>query len=578
MYSDFVSGETDDLTQDKGTFIGFLKNTVKRYGLVFEENSQKVVLLNGKNCMSCKQNHNKANIIVSNGVIKYKCDNRDYEYDLFKITVDPNAHSSLSNQEKVNAIYKGQAGLVDLLLAEFIGLIKCCDTKSLLIYNGMSKLWESLTLPAAAFVLGHWVRQSLDRHIDTMEECRKQFTKENSQYITFTEILDTTKKLYKQSENIGFMKNVVSPLVGHIYNNNTNTLLSGDPNYFPIANQMMVNLTTGEVSIRDYTYNFVYECNVNYLGNEYDCVNAKRFMKDVFRDNESIEYMQQLIGYFLSGKVNDRSFYIFWGVGRNGKSSLINILERIMGKGHYLNTLSDLVFINNGNRSTATPELVPIIGSRLCVVSETKEGETLNTTRIKQLTGDDDVPCRKLYGDSMTFRHSSKFIMITNEPPSFDVDQTSMTDRIKFIPFTARFVSENPSEGETLEDNNFISDLKSKYLDEVFTYFVQGAIKYNKNKILKVPESHRMARENYIESIDDLSSFIKEHCEIGKNLSVLSSEFLEKYNEWAESSNATKLNFKTIKCKMEKRKYDRRRNNKGMIYTGLGLKDEIVNI
>ena len=595
---DFAGHEMKVLTKTKETFKGFLKQTVERYGLSFIPHSQKVVSLNGKQCMSCKQLHETGNIIVSNGMIKYKCHNRDYEFNLFKITVDPNVHSSLFTQETVNAIFSGQSGTVDLLLSEFISLIKCCDTKSLLIYNGMSKLWESLSLPAGAFVLGHWVRQSLNHHNIKMDKHRSSFDSDSKDYAICTKIMNATQKLIEQTEYISFMKIVASALAGHIYNSNTNSLLSGDPNHFPVTGRNMINLTTGITAERDCTYNFIHECDVKYLGNEYDCVNAKRFMKDLFGDQGSIEYMQQLIGYFLTGKVSDRSFYIFWGKGRNGKSTLINILERIMGKGHYLNTLSDLVFINHGNRSTATPELIPIIGSRLCVVSETKEGETLNTTRIKQLTGDDDIPCRKLYGDSMTFKHSSKFIMITNEPPSFDVDQVAMTDRIKFIPFNARFVSQdkineslnkkgkpaenkNPEEKEEivrfiLEDPDFIDDLKTKYLDEVFTYFVQGAIKYNKTGILKVPIKHRESYDRYIDSIDDLSIFIKERCDKDKdgnqNFSVGSTEILNGYNEWAIMTNSSRLNFRTMKSKMESKGYPRKRTNRGLEYLGIRLK------
>lgn len=382
---------TDDIIDNEDAFRAILNNTVRKCGLTFDHNNSNIVNLNGNPCLSCKQYHTTGNIIVSNGFIVYRCDNRDYDVSLFKMTVDPNVHASVFNQEVVNAVYKGQSGLVDLLIAEFQRLIKCCDNKSIIIYNGLSKLWETLSVMAGAYVLGHWVRQSLEHHIKSIYQYRSKYDKDSKEYETFSEILFTTQNLLVKTEYLSFMKNVVLTLMGEIYKADTNSMLPGDSNYFPVNDRKVVNLNTGDICDRDYTHNFIHECNVTYLGNDYDCINAKKFIKDLFMDQDSINYMQILLGYFLTGKINDRSFYIFWGKGRNGKSTLINILELILGNGHYINILSDSVMINTNNKTAATPELIPIIGSRLCVVSETKEGESLNASRIKQLTGDDAI-------------------------------------------------------------------------------------------------------------------------------------------------------------------------------------------
>lgn len=563
------------LIENEETFNGFIKNTVERYGLSLLPNNRSVVLLNDK-CMSCKQNHNTGNIIVSNGFIKYKCEYRDYEFDLFKITIDPNVHKSIFSQKIVNAVYNGQRGIVELLLTEFISLIKCCDNKTILLYNGMTRLWQSLSIPGAAFVLGYWVGQSLENHISSMIKYRENIDISSNDYKTWTEIIYTTNKLLEQTLSLSYMKNVISSLIDHIYDSNNSSCLAGDSDYFPILDRKVINLTNGQISERDSTHNFTYECNVNYLGNDYDCVNAKKFMKDLFKDNESVEYMQKMMGYFLTGKTLDKSLYIFCGGGRNGKSSLISILERIMSKGNYINKLSNSLFIDNGKNDLLS-ELTGIIGSRLCIISDDNQRKNLNVNRIKQLLKDDTISYRKKYNNKViTFRHSSKFLLITDDPPYFDVDQITIRDSIKYIPLNTKFVKKDSNEEGIVEDQNFINELKTEKLNEIFTYFVQGAIKYNQNNNMEIPSTHKIAYDEYIESLDDLSMFIKTECETEPDNEVRTSEFLNKYNEWARKTNAKILTSKTLKFKMERRNYKYGKSRGDRCYKGIKLKHNYV--
>jgi len=104
--------------------------------------------------------------------------------------------------------------------------------------------------------------------------------------------------------------------------------------------------------------------------------------------------------------------------------------------------------------SSATPHLIPLIGARLAVLSETKKNEKLNEKIIKQLTGNDKISCRALYGSQIEFRAICKLILLTNNKPGFNSDDLAMIDRLRYSPFKSRF-TDNPKKGEMKKRRGF---------------------------------------------------------------------------------------------------------------------------
>jgi len=58
-----------------------------------------------------------------------------------------------------------------------------------------------------------------------------------------------------------------------------------------------------------------------------------KFFLDVSTGSEAKKaYLQKILGYFLTGDVpNGRTFYIFYGMGANGKSAVMDIMSEDYG-------------------------------------------------------------------------------------------------------------------------------------------------------------------------------------------------------------------------------------------------------
>ena len=80
-------------------------------------------------------------------------------------------------------------------------------------------------------------------------------------------------------------------------------------------------------------------------------------------DPEVRTYLQRLAGYALTGHVRERVIAIFWGTGRNGKSTFVEALKHTFGD-HAHQSSTDLIMQRRGvDASAASPELEPCRGN-----------------------------------------------------------------------------------------------------------------------------------------------------------------------------------------------------------------------
>jgi putative DNA primase/helicase len=101
-------------------------------------------------------------------------------------------------------------------------------------------------------------------------------------------------------------------------------------------------------------------------------------------DHELIRFLQQWLGYGLSGLTKEHALVFIYGGGGEGKSTFLNTASRILG--NYAVTSSMDTF--TASRSDKHPtDLAMLRGARFVTASETEEGRPWAEARIKQLTG-----------------------------------------------------------------------------------------------------------------------------------------------------------------------------------------------
>ncbi|HAT52710.1 MAG TPA: hypothetical protein DCS80_05485, partial [Betaproteobacteria bacterium] len=152
-------------------------------------------------------------------------------------------------------------------------------------------------------------------------------------------------------------------------------------------------------------------CNIGF-DSEAKCPQFCAFLEQVVPIKEQRDFLVIVLGYFLTGLSTEQLWFFFHGVGSNGKSVLITLLENLMGD-YATKIPTEMLMQHNRSSAGAAPDLLLLQGKRLVFCNETKEGQRLDDARLKDLTGNDTIIGRPLYSNNhISFSPTHKLVVV----------------------------------------------------------------------------------------------------------------------------------------------------------------------
>ncbi len=163
------------------------------------------------------------------------------------------------------------------------------------------------------------------------------------------------------------------------------------------------------------------------------------FFEKVFPKADLRAYMWRLLASCLEGDNKEQCFYVWRGVGGNGKSMLVELM--IMTMGDYAVSLQTTAMTRKRPESgAANPDIMSVKCKRFIYLQEPDEREPINTSRMKQFTGGDMVEARGMYENQSRFKIMGKLHMMCNNLPPIQSMDVGTWRRVRVIPFVSKFV------------------------------------------------------------------------------------------------------------------------------------------
>ena len=132
--------------------------------------------------------------------------------------------------------------------------------------------------------------------------------------------------------------------------------------------------------------------------------------------HELKEYLLHILGVYISGNLDDKTFMIFYGESsNNGKLKLVNLISFLLGNYYTAGPNGIVIKTKQESSNSHTAHMNMLIGKRLATINELDEDDFLSNDNIKTLTGDDKTPLRKLGEEFDLYTLLSHIILITNE-------------------------------------------------------------------------------------------------------------------------------------------------------------------
>jgi putative DNA primase/helicase len=289
-----------------------------------------------------------------------------------------------------------------------------------------------------------------------------------------------------------------------------------------------------------------------------------QFLDDVTcGDPELVDWLQVFLGMMLTGDTSMHVLPMFIGSGRNGKSTLADLVLRIMGDYAAKIPSSVLMTDRHGNRHPT--EIAQLMGIRLALASEVDQGSFWDEAKLKELTGDETLTARFMRGDFFSFRRTHRFLVLGNYRPQVKAVDPAIRGRLRLVPFRADF---SGREDRTLPDRLW------REAGAILRWMVNGAQAWAEDQ--RLPACSAIEREtgDYFESQSTVDNWIDLELDQSDPAARTQSGVLYRaYREWKESRGEYPLSQTTWSQTMARR--FKRVHSNGVRYVGVTLREQL---
>ena len=281
---------------------------------------------------------------------------------------------------------------------------------------------------------------------------------------------------------------------------------------------------------------------LDYGGIDLPTPDIDAFMWSVFEDEETITYMQRLLGYAITGHTREQVWAIWYGSGANGKGVLNALLYSTLGELYV--TMSPDCIIKQGraqNKGAPTPFLAALRGKRMGVCDEAPEDSIIDDGVIKRVTGGNAIEARFLGANPIVFEPTHLPVLMTNHRPRFNTSDAALLRRTVVVPFQLSFKPpealdhNNPSHRPI--DKTLAQRLtEPECLQQMLTWLVRGAVAWYREGLPTVPARMSEALNEYLAENDTLQSFLDEDCVKEEGAHVETKTFKAAYESYTGQS------------------------------------------
>jgi P4 family phage/plasmid primase-like protien len=246
------------------------------------------------------------------------------------------------------------------------------------------------------------------------------------------------------------------------------------------------------------------------------------FLRSVWpNDQQSIDTLQEFMGYLLTGSVAYQKMLFLLGPTRSGKGTILAILERLVGESnHAAMALSEL---------TESFGLSNLLGKRLAVFSDVRisgsknEGQALE--RLLSITSGDSVPVNRKGKDYLSVRLPTRIVFASNEFPRISDTSNAIVGRMLILRMTNSFIGR--------ERVGLVDELLAE-LPAIFNWAVEGWARLSARGSFVQPETAASLIREAEDASSPLHAFVREKCQVGPEFTTSRAELYESYRDYMQ--------------------------------------------
>jgi len=307
----------------------------------------------------------------------------------------------------------------------------------------------------------------------------------------------------------------------------------------------------------------------------------ERFLLDVFDQDQNLaQFLQTLLGYAISGLSTEHIFPVLWGEGRNGKGTLLETINHVLGP--IAGPIpSEMLLSKARPRSGAGPssDIMALRGRRTAWGSETDEDRFLDTGKVKWLVGGDTLTGRPPYGKKqIEFTPTHTLFLLTNHKPHVSAEEYAMWKRIILVPFIMKFEDNpDPSNPKHRKRDPKMPEKLKEEASGILAWLVRGFLAWQEKGHLDPPPVVLEATKGYQTEEDVLGFFIVDYCRTGPDRTVRADDFYKGFKNWCQENGHKAMSNTKFGRRMSKR-FHKDKDSSGRFYRGISVGPQYLSL
>lgn len=233
------------------------------------------------------------------------------------------------------------------------------------------------------------------------------------------------------------------------------------------------------------------------------CPQFLSFLAKILPSKEIRDFVQRWFGYSITGLTTEQKLAFLYGGGRNGKSTLVDLIAKMMGQYAATVPIESLAGSEQRKGSDATPDLVRLPGARMVRASEPERGQKMKEALIKQLTGGEEILVRRMMQEFVEVTPEFSLTIQGNHKPEIRGTDNGIWRRVLLVPF---LVSIPDADVDPLLPQKLWAERSG-----ILNWLLEGCRLWLEAGLM-VPDAVTDATKEYREESDPMLTFINECC------------------------------------------------------------------
>ena len=261
----------------------------------------------------------------------------------------------------------------------------------------------------------------------------------------------------------------------------------------------------------------------------------EKFLNDITCNNPGrLKVIRNMLGYLLYEDCRLHKMFFLIGRGRNGKSTLCNIISRLFENVNERSKINTVTNVSPAKLDDDT-KTIHLMHSRVNICDDMKPYLSVNIVEpLKILATGNYLMGNLKFHDSIRFKPNAKHIFCCQSTPTIPDTSLGIKERLVFINFNADF-SKNPNrtiENEIMENPEGIFNY---ILDCYHELIKQG-------DIIPYEADQREIMLDFVEGSNSIAAFWADYKEeLEGTTQSIKNIYSEKYKTWAKDLNIRQI-------------------------------------